>query len=240
MPTPIAPTTETAEASGGFALAGAAPALSGRALSLPGSNTPWTLMVSPASLQCVSGHIVPRFAKARHEPGDNGNAPGPNRGEGAETALRARGYQAVPHDMTGLRAFGEPIVGGVSCYLTAHRGVDPAGRPCVFYTDRWTRPRQIGATVRWETDHAGRLEFMRRCLALMMPGGPEPIHIEIATEALIDKARRHLQFDAGAARDRILSQIAANLPREHAPAGLIPFYPEPPTEPPTKGKGSTR
>lgn len=207
------------------------PDLASGTLRLPGYRGPWTYCVSPAMLHCFLGEIVPRLAKATHDPGAFGNAPGPNRGEGAVAWHEARGYRRVPHDLAGLVAFGEPVAGGVSHYLSRWDGVDPTGRPTAYHSDRWARPVSIGHLTEWERDEEGWLGFLLAVREIVIPGGDlSPMQIRIATTPAISKVLRLLDRPQDHPRvRRLLRQHAAHLPREYAPEGLLPYY-EPPED----------
>ena len=189
-------------------------------LIVPGSCDAWTWCVSPVALQCHTGRIVPRLAKAWHTPGLGGNGRDLGRGEGFVASLRDRyGYQPVPHDIECV-AFGESRTEPApSTYLDRYEGVTVNDLPCVYHTDAWHRPRVLGNLTIWDWDAAGWLDFLGRCLRIVTPGDLDPVQIELAMAPLIRSIRRLLdrkdERAAGA-----LEQHLAHLPAEHAPADL--------------------
>lgn len=220
MPTRTStPPATSARASVSFA-GPSAVSFAGATMLLPGPRDAWTWCVSPTALQCDHGAIVPRLAKAWHTPGLGGNGRELGRGEGFVAALRDRfGYLPVPHDIECV-AYGETrTVAAPSTYLDRYDGVDVKGRPCVYYTDAWHRPRRLGATTVWDWDADGWRDFLGRCLRLVTPGELDPVQVQIATEPLIRSIRRLLdRKDERAASTMEL--YLAHLPPDLAPPDL--------------------
>lgn len=231
------PTGGTGPSLAGPALAGRQ-ALAQQELRLPGQRDAWTYCVSPTKLQCVSGRILPELAKAWHTPGINGNPAGTNRGAGFISNLVAIGFQPVPHDLDCV-AFGESRAGSpVSTYLDRHVGIDGDRRRVVYYSDAWTRPKRIGHLVRWERDHAGWLDFLDQCLALVCPTGElEPLQIELAMEPVIRRIRTAQDREDSRGR-RMVDALLAQVPHEHLPPDLADLAAERAEQ--AKGKTKTK
>lgn len=195
------------------------PTLAGGALRLPGYRGPWTYAISPAKLGCRNGQIVPLAAKAWHEPGLNGNAPGPNHGEGFLMTLRRQGYVEIPHD-TPARAFGADRVGVQdSTYLDRYTGIDAHGRHTVYWCDAWERPEPFGHLVHWRRDPDGRDQWLHDQLLRISGGALSDLQISLATEPLIASIRGLYRAHGSKASVRIKEQIA-HLPPAHVPPDL--------------------
>lgn len=195
--------------------AGYTPSLSGGVLRVPARRGPWTFMVSPVAVRCYHGQILPRLAKAWHEPGLNGNGRHPGRGEGAIAKFEGSDWRRIPHDIACV-AFGENRPGSValeSTYLNHHRG--RLGKAMVsYYTDAWHRPRSIGPMTTWQFDPDGWADFLARCWETIWPGELDEVQIRLAVDPLVRR------FEAASRRDSIPAQqvveaVLLHLPPKH-------------------------
>jgi len=197
----------------------AAPALARGVLRLPRARGPWTYLVSPTKLGCWRGKIIPHLAKASHEPGFCGNGRAHGHGEGMVAYMQTQGFTAIPHDMPGLSAFGTPRGGGQSYYLDRWEGLDSTGRPVVYWSEAWFRPRSLGRVIGWETDEEGWLDFLGRCLRLVSPV-LDQIQIDLACQPRISQIRSLLDRPDSPRRKRLIDAHLQDLPREHTPEDL--------------------
>ncbi len=193
--------------------------LSRAALQLPGNREAWTYCVSPTRLHCVDGEILPELAKAWHTPGMNGNGAGRGQGQGFVSNLMAVGYTPVPHDIA-CEAFGASRAGAsLSSYLDRHEGIS-SGRPVVYHSDAWHRPKQLGHLTSWEFDREGWKVFLRQCLALVSPEGLVELQVQIAVNPVLRRIRAAEDRDDARGR-RMLAQLVSHLPPEFVPADLM-------------------
>lgn len=205
---------------------GSSPALSGSGrITLTRNRDAWTYYCNPMILTCLRGHIVPELAKAFHTPGLNGNGRGPSEGQGWGANLMGEGYVQIPHNFV-TTAFGKP--GGdpnYSTYCVRHEMKDAAGRVLfVYHEEVWRRPRVIGNRTIWIGsecfDEEGRLDFLRRCLEYVSPGGLDPAQIEVATAPLIRDIREAMKRGDPRAIAHAKGRIEA-IPAEHIPGDII-------------------
>lgn len=182
----------------------------------PGSTHAWTYEVSPEDLGCMFGEVLPILRRATHKPGNSGNGKTLGRGEGARARMAGRGYVEVPHDLEVI-AWGHTRHGYMVPHDTPIPGAD--GKTKRTWTDAWCRPVQVGRTIRYEYDTDGRLDFHRRCLALIAPDGLSAIQIDIATRAFIRGCRNLADRDDTRGK-RFLLERLAHLPYEYAPDDL--------------------
>jgi hypothetical protein len=149
-------------------LAAQAPATSGPPpLRLRGHVPCFDYFVRPDALTTLGGEIVPSLGRSSWEPGSNGNSPrSADMGLGARTRMLSEGWIFVPHtigDEVEFSAFGRPRRGrdfAVSHYVEVAERYEDGLLVAQIYHDAWSRPVALGATVVWETDPAGRLEFL--------------------------------------------------------------------------------
>ena len=87
-------------------------------------------------------------------------------GLGARTRMLSEGWTFVPHtigDEVEFAAFGRPRRGRdftVSHYVEVAERYEDGLLVEQIYHDAWSRPVALGATVVWETDPRGRMEFL--------------------------------------------------------------------------------
>jgi|DEB0MinimDraft_10_1074344.scaffolds.fasta_scaffold17092_2 hypothetical protein len=188
----------------------------GGEMRLPKNRGAWDYMVSPVSLSCRDGDIVPNLAKAWHTPGMNGNGRSTdNGGTGFKASLGQMGFVAVPHTFP-VVAFGEKRDPGAgSTYLQRFES-----RGMVYHADAWHRPKVYGHITRWEFDAEGYHKFLCdvRDKVLGMKK-PEDWQIEIATRALLEEIQL-LQEREDARGRRLLAERLAQLPPDLIPPDL--------------------
>lgn len=210
----------SAAAGAGPALAGpalAGPSLSVGTLTVPKGQDLWTWMVSPTSLHCYQGEIVPMLAKAWFTAGLGGNGRIAN-GHGFQAMLQGHGYQPIPHNFPAV-AFGEDrSTAELSTYLDRHEGVSQ-GSMVVYHCDAWHRPRRLGAMTMWDFDAPGWKAWLVSVRDELI-GELHPSQVDMAVAPLARAIRRLSERDDKRAA-RGLREHLAHMPRQYCPDDLV-------------------
>lgn len=199
------------------------PGFGPRALILPRARGPWTWMVHPAQMECVGGKIVPRLLKATHEPGAFGNPPGGGgaAGSGHILHLTQQHWIEVPVQVPAIawgkdRGQQEDIL---SAYLDDWHGVTDKGRPVVYVTDAWERPKSIGGTTIWQRDQQGFIEWRESLIKSMNlglgdDGALSDEQITLAVDFLLSAIRSEAVKPGKMSTERV-KMLVAHLPERY-------------------------
>ena len=187
---------------------------------------PWTYLVNAGKLGCSRGVIVPLLAKAWHEPGLNGNDADPRgRGDGFIAAMRRDEWVPVPHDFPAVAFGAQRVNQPVSSYLDRYEGIDGIGRPCVYYSNAWARPRRVGRLIDWQRDVDGWNAWRASLLPLTGTDELLPAQVALAVDPLARRIRDLLLRDTVRSRHEMRG-LLADMPREHAPPDILELIEE--------------
>jgi len=150
---------------------------------LKGSRPRFIYTVSPWDMQLLpDGSVVPCLGVIWEIAGLDGarmERDGSVSTIGAEVNAARDGRTLVPHDIV-VKAWGEEREGYIGHTLGGLDGSPHRGDEGPYWLDAWTRPRFVHGRPRFEFDHEGWHDFLKRLMTWLCPEGPDDEQIEIA------------------------------------------------------------
>jgi len=191
---------------------------------LQGWRPGFVLLARLDRLEVSGGLVLPDLARADAVAGRGGNTSADTVDPaGWVASLERQGYRRVPDDLD-FECWGARRAGCASgcTYRDWYETDRVAGR----WSEAWTRPKVLGATIKWPVDWDGKRAFQAQVLKWLLNGSElDNDLVEAACAPAIEIARAYLGNVGNHEAARRLKHLVAQLPPEHIPSDLAPYAP---------------